>query len=225
MKTSLFFAFLPIIISVLSLWTNYIHGSNKSKTSIIDNLSKELSNKKPTPYIIQACVSRIHNSRAIPFNILKKLLHYNNALEIIQLVSVGRKILDIFKLSESNNNIVVEYSDAYSTLTSRLTSMLLCLVAILIVYSTSVYLMLEIMVSIGKMNSIESENLTKMGSVIFDILSLIFLMFMTFVFSWQFIIIFTSKKRIIKIQKLINDNYPFRSYRKKYLERSLQKKP
>ncbi|ELR0356345.1 MULTISPECIES: hypothetical protein [Enterobacteriaceae] len=212
MKISLIFAFLPIAISFFSLWVSFIHGNNRNKTGIVDTLSKELSNKRTTPYIIQVCVSRIHNSRPIPFNILKKLLHYNNALEIIQLFSFGRKLLDILKFSESNNRIVVGYSDTYNTLTSRLISMLICFSSLSICYFTSVYLMLEMMKSIDRASSMGGVGFIEFGEIIFKTIGLIFFMFMTFIFSWQFMIIFRSGKRISKIQKLINDNYSMRNH-------------
>lgn len=74
MNMPYFFAFLPILISLASLLVSFIHGSNKNKTGIIDNLSKELSSKRVTPYVVQVCVSRIHNSRPIQFSILKNFL-------------------------------------------------------------------------------------------------------------------------------------------------------
>ncbi|EKR2483474.1 hypothetical protein G7H16_004947, partial [Salmonella enterica subsp. enterica serovar 4,[5],12:i:-] len=102
-------SFLPILVSVLALLVNFIHGSAKNKTGIIDALSKELSNNNPNPYVVQACISRIHSSRPIPATVLKKLLCYDNAFEIIQLISYGRKILDIFSFNESGGKIFVGY--------------------------------------------------------------------------------------------------------------------
>ncbi|ALL17750.1 hypothetical protein UP00_13870 [Enterobacter asburiae] len=206
MNMPYFFAFLPILISFASLLVSFIHGSNKNKTGIIDNLSKELSSKRVTPYVVQVCVSRIHNSRPIQFSILKKLLNYNDALEIIQLFSYGRKVLDIFKFSEDGNRILVGYSQAYNTFTSRLMSMLVCLLSLLVCYSASVYFMIEIMFSLNQMNSMGSVGV-EAGDVIFKSIGLIFFMLMTFGFSWQFVIIFGSGKRIKKIQKLIDGNY------------------
>lgn len=63
--------FLPILVSVTALLVNFIHGSAKNKTGIIDALSKELSNNNPNPYVVQACISRIHSSRPIPATVLK----------------------------------------------------------------------------------------------------------------------------------------------------------
>lgn len=206
MKTSLFFAFLPIVVSFFSLWVSYIQGSNKNKTNIIDSLSKELSTKKPNPYIIQVCISRIHNSRAIPFNVLSQLLHNNNAFEIIQLVSVGKRILDILKVSECNGNVVVEYTNAYRALKSRVMSMFMCVVAILVCYSFSVYTMLKMMFSIETISMMENESFVEWINVFPKAIGLFFFMVMTFIFSWQLLIIFTSGRRIMQIQQLIDDN-------------------
>lgn len=207
MKTSFIFALLPIAISFISLWINLIHGNIKNKTDVIDNLSQELNNKEPTPYIIQACVSRIHNSRPIPFKILNKLLHYNNALEIIQLVSAGRKILDIIEFSENGNSITVGYTNAFNTVASRFFCMVVCFGSLLLCYSASVYIMLQIMISIKGMSSLGAEEIAEIGELTLKAIVLIFFMFMTFIFSWQLIIILYSRKRITKIQKLINDGY------------------
>lgn len=165
MKTSLFLAFLPIVVSFFSLWVSYIQGSNKNKTTIIDSLSKELSAKKPNPYIIQVCISRIHNSRAIPFNVLSKLLCNNNAFEIIQLVSVGKRVLDILKVSECNGVIVAQYTDAYRALKNRVVSMLLCVVAIVACYSSSVYMMLKMMFSIETISIMGNKNFAEWVNV------------------------------------------------------------
>lgn len=206
MKTSLFLAFLPIVVSFFSLWVSYIQGSNKNKTTIIDSLSKELSAKKPNPYIIQVCISRIHNSRAIPFNVLSKLLCNNNAFEIIQLISVGKRVLDILKVSECNGGIVVGYTDAYRALKNRVVSMLLCVVAVVACYSSSVYMMLKMMFSIETISIMGNKNFAEWVNVFPKTMGLLFFMFMTFIFSWQFIIIFTSGRRIMQIQKLIDDH-------------------
>ncbi|EOC1568776.1 hypothetical protein ACI1AR_004231 [Cronobacter dublinensis] len=206
MKTSFILPFIPIVISFFSLWVNFIHGNNKNKTAIIDNLSKELSSKKPTPYIIQACISRIHNSRPIPYNILKKIINYNNALEIIQFFSAGRRILDIIKLTEKNNRIIVGYSAAYEKSINRLKTMFICFLCMSFCYYASVNLTIDVIFSLDTISSLPNVALIDAGDELLKALGLAFFMFMTFVFSLQFFIILTSKKRIIKIQALIDDN-------------------
>ncbi|EGT4315908.1 hypothetical protein DOX48_21115 [Cronobacter malonaticus] len=206
MNASLIIAFLPVLFSFFSLWVNFIHGNNKNKTAIIDSLSKELSSKKPTAYIIQACVSRIHNSRPIPYKVLKDIVYYNNALEIIQLFSTGRKLLDILKLTEKNNRIIVGYSATYEKSKSRIITMIICSLLIAFCYSLSVNLMVDIMLSFDTIKYLSSVALSDAGDLLLQALGLAFFMFMMFVFSLQLLIIWTSKKRIIKIQALIDDN-------------------
>lgn len=214
MNVSFIIPFLPVLFSFFSLWVSFIHGNNKNKTAIIDSLSKELSSKKPTAYIIQACVSRIHNSRPIPYKILKKIVNYNNALEIIQLFSAGRKVLDILKFTEKNNRIIVGYSATYEKSKSRLITMIICSLFIAFCYSLSVNLMVDIMLSFDTIKYLSSVVLSDASDLLLQVLGLAFFMFMMFVFSLQLLIIWTSKKRIIKIQALIDDeNFSHNRYR------------
>lgn len=137
---------------------------------------------------------------------LSKLLCNNNAFEIIQLVSVGKRVLDILKVSECNGGIVAQYTDAYRALKNRVVSMLLCVVAIVACYSSSVYMMLKMMFSIETISIMGNKNFAEWVNVFPKAMGLLFFMFMTFIFSWQFIIIFTSGRRIMQIQKLIDDH-------------------
>lgn len=199
-------SFYPYSYFIFSLWVSFINGNNKNKTAIIDNLAMELNRKKTTSYIIQVCVSRIHNSRPIPYNILKKIINYNNALEIIQFFSAGRRILDVIKLTEKNNRIIVGYSAAYEKTINRLRAMFICFLCMSFCYYISVTLTIDIMFSLDTISSLSNVVLIDAGDVLLKALGLAFFMFMTFIFSSQFLIISTSKKRIIKIQALIDDN-------------------
>ncbi|HHI2442712.1 TPA: hypothetical protein ACP41B_000997 [Enterobacter cloacae] len=196
---------MPIIISFLALVVNFIHGSNRNKTVIFDTLSKEMSAKKPNPYVVQACISRIHSSRPIPFSILKRLLSHENSFEIIQLFSFGRKILDIFKLYESNGKIIVDYSMAYKSKKNLWASGLLCLAVMLFLYYLSVTTLLDLMMSIDFMIVRDSRMLSTWIGIIPEMCILIFCLLLNFIFSWQFQIICSSKKRIKKIQKLLDE--------------------
>ena len=197
-------SFLPILVSVLALLVNFIHGSAKNKTGIIDALSKELSNNNPNPYVVQACISRIHSSRPIPATVLKKLLCYDNAFEIIQLISYGRKILDIFSFNESGGKIFVGYSDAYKFARNRWGSGLLCLCAMLFCYYLSVTTFVNLIILVDTMTVRDSRMFSTWLALAPDIGGLLFSMIMNFLFSWQFQIILLSKQRIDRIQKLLD---------------------
>lgn len=202
--TKYFFSFLPIMVSILSLLVNYIHSSNKNKTGIIDTLSKELSNKNSNPYVVQACIARIHNSRPIPATILKKLLRYDNAFEIIQLISYGRKVLDIFRFNESGGKITVGYSEAYKLVRNRWLSGLLCLGALLLCYYLSVTTLIDLIISVDTMTERGSRILSTWVALVPGVAGLLFSMIMSFLFSWQLLIILSSKQRIDQIQKLLD---------------------
>lgn len=195
---------LPIMVSVLSLLVNFIHGSTKNKTGIVDTVSKELSNKNSNPYVLQACIARLHNSRPIPATILKKLLSYDNAFEIIQLISYGRKVLDIFSFNDSGGKITVGYSDAYKLARNRWGSGLLCLCAMLFCYYLSITTLIELIKSVDVMTERDSKTLSTWIGLAPNVGGLLFSMMMNFMFSWQFQIILFSKKRIEKIQILLD---------------------
>ncbi|WP_323634523.1 hypothetical protein [Pectobacterium polaris] len=211
--------FVPILVSILTLLVNFIHGGNKNKTGIIDTLSKEISNKNTNPYVVQVCISRIHNSRPIPYAILKKLLRYDNAFEIIQLISFGQKILDIFKFNESGSKITVGYSETYKLARNRWGSGILCLCVIFFLYYLSVTTLLEIIISVDTMAESDSRMLSTWIGLIPEVGGLLFSMVMNFVFSWQFQIILFSRKRINKIQKLLDEGR-FVNYRGRAMVRS-----
>ncbi|EHK7195922.1 TPA: hypothetical protein JZ896_002663 [Escherichia coli] len=197
-------SFLPIMVSVLSLLVNFIHGSTKNKTGIVDTLSKELSNKISNPYIVQACIARIHNSRPIPATILNKLLCYDNAFEIIQLISYGRKILDIFSFNETGGKITVGYSDAYKLARNRWGSGLLCLCAMIFCYYLSITTLIELIISVDTMTERDAKILNTWMGIAANVGGFLFSMIMNFLFSWQFQIILFSRKRIDRIQVLLD---------------------
>ncbi|WP_373240141.1 hypothetical protein [Kluyvera ascorbata] len=201
MITSILLALTPLAISALTLYVSYVHGGNKIRTSIADSLSKELNNKKANPYILEMCISRIHNGKTIPYKILKKLLWHNNAFEIIHLVSLDRSILDILMFSYVDGRIVVGYTKAYSTILSRALAMLVCFGAVSLISISSFYLIDEVM------NMLEGGKLNMWLDLTPRILFLLFFMIMVFIFSSQFIIILSSKGIIIKVQGLIDENH------------------
>ncbi|EKM5744402.1 hypothetical protein PU345_003712 [Enterobacter kobei] len=204
MLTKCLFSLLPILVSIFTLWVNYIHGDSKNKNTLIDTLAKELSSKNTNPYVVQACISKLHKSRAISYRVLNKLIRYDNAFEIIQLISSGRKILDIFKLKESGVNITVEYSDVYKSKSSRIWGMVLCFAVTMFCYYLSITTISKLL---DAASTIQAQN--SLISIIWDgfvpdMCELLFSMIMTFVFSWQFLILFLSSKRIDRIQTLLD---------------------
>lgn len=223
MLSSLIAYLTPIIFSLLSLWIKFTHGSNKNKTEIIDSLSKELNNKKPNPYIVQACVSRMHSSKPISFNLLEKLLSHNNAFEIIQIFSIGRKYLDILRITDTNNRLNLEYSGPFSTSIKRWMCMLTCAFAFVSCYSTAVYIIFKAMIIVDTMSVKESENLMAWWSIFPEVMALIFLVLIMSLFSWIFIIIATSEKRKIRIQQLMNEIYNARKRSTIRANRSIRK--
>ncbi|VAE22119.1 MULTISPECIES: hypothetical protein [Enterobacteriaceae] len=219
MKATYIFSLIPVIISIVTLWINYAQGSNKNKTGIIDSLASELSKKNANPYVIQVCISRIHSSRPIPYRILNKILRYDNALEIIQMVSTGRRILDLLQFSESGQKITVDYSSGYKSAVNRWISGLICTGSMLFCYFLSVNTMIDLIISVDTMSVKESESLANWVDIAPDIVGLAFSMIMTFIFSWQTLIILQSKRRIKKIKKLL-DAGPYFRYRNAMIKNS-----
>jgi len=210
---------LPIMFSALTLLVNFLHGSTKNKTGIVDTLSKELANKNPNPYVVQACIARIHNSRPIPASILRKLLSYDHAFEIIQLISYGRKILDIFSFNETNGKITVGYSDAYKLARNRWGSGMLCLCAMLFCYYLSITTLIELIISVDTMTERNGKILSTWIGLAPNVGGFLFSMIMNFLFSWQFQIILFSRNRIDRIQFLL-DAGRCASYRRRATVRS-----
>ncbi|HCT7365243.1 TPA: hypothetical protein OT765_005411, partial [Klebsiella pneumoniae] len=73
-------------------------NGDKNKSALMDTLAREMDKQQPCAYLVESCVSRPHNIRPIPWAFLRVVLHYSNSMEIIQLVSSGRRILALLQI-------------------------------------------------------------------------------------------------------------------------------
>lgn len=116
------FLLLPIIISFLV----YIQSLKKDNLNLIAELTKEISSKRPNPYIVESLVSKIHFMRPIPYKDLIVILRKNNSYEILVHLSRCRRFLNLVTPVILNRNITFEYTPPFSTKLRRLFCLILC---------------------------------------------------------------------------------------------------
>ncbi|HHQ5781135.1 TPA: hypothetical protein ACSRHL_005549, partial [Klebsiella pneumoniae] len=80
------------------LFIQQSQNGDKNKSALMDTLAREMDKQQPCAYLVESCVSRPHNIRPIPWAFLRVVLHYSNSMEIIQLVSSGRRILALLQI-------------------------------------------------------------------------------------------------------------------------------
>jgi len=118
---------LAVVAALLSPFLIYVQTGNKNKTALMETLAKELEKPAPVAYIVESCVSRLHNSRALPWDCLQIILRYSNAWQIISLISTGRRVLDLFEVSVTDNRVSVQYSRWFSSRRDRNRARGICL--------------------------------------------------------------------------------------------------
>lgn len=103
------FLLLPIIISFLS----YIQSLKKDNLNLISELTKEISSKRPNPYVVESLVCKIHFMRPIPYKYLIIILRKNNSYEILTHLSRCRRFLNLVSPVIINRNIIFEYTSPF----------------------------------------------------------------------------------------------------------------
>lgn len=199
---------MTLIVANVIPFLTYRQNGDKNKLALIDTLSRELGKEAPCAYLVESCVARLHSSRSLPWSFLQLVLPHSNSLEIIQLVSSGRRMLDVFDISVVDKRPVVHYSAVFSNPARRRNTMYTCIfssVFFLALLAHTEWQLLDLWFEYSLRNE-------AIKAVIGDVLNLLFQMLIyvlaIFVFILQGLILKRSDKRLSRIRMLIGANYP-----------------
>jgi hypothetical protein len=204
----------PLVTAMLASivpYLTYRQNGDKNKLELIGTLAKEIEKPEPCAYLVESCVARMHNIRPLPWSFLRLVLPYSNAVEIIQLVSTGRRVLDLFEISVDNGRPYVNYATALSRPVTRWLTMATCFMSgafFLVIMSITEWDLL-------KMLSEQSGGQAMYGEAIYKFVQMLFCAVAFCVFTVQGVILKRANKRLAKIQALIAVNYPA-SYEKNH---------
>lgn len=197
------FLLLPIIISFLA----YIQSLKKDNLNLIAELTKEISSKRPNPYIVESLVSKIHFMRPIPYKDLIVILRKNNSYEILVHLSRCRRFLKLVTPVILNRNITFEYTPPFSTKLRRFFSLLLCAAVAGFCFTETLKLTESLFDNYQMIEIYEQAKSYKLNPERFDIAKNVIKALATFIlyftFSMQFITISASMWRVKVINKLV----------------------
>lgn len=201
--TKYIFLLLPIIISFLV----YIQSLKKDNLSLIAELTKEISSKRPTPYIVESLVSKIHFMRPIPYNALIVILRRNNSYEILTHLSRCRRLLKLVTPVTINHNITFEFTPLFNTRFRLVFIMLLCITVASLSFNEMLNIS-ELLFDNFEMIDIYAEaksyrlNLEQLD-MFKNIMEISVAFFFYFIFSTQLLTIAASLWRVKILNKLI----------------------
>lgn len=186
----------------------YRQNGDKNKSALMDTLAREMDKQQPCAYLVESCVARLHNIRPIPWSFLRVVLHCSNSMEIIQLVSSGRRMLDLFVISVKDDRPVVKYSEALCKRSRRRNTMIACF--FLSIFSTVLLVqtewqLLKLLFESSLPNNVSD---TTYGEVFYLLLQMLLWSLATVVFTRQGVMLKRADKRLSLICELIAENFP-----------------
>lgn len=197
-----------VIFANIIPFLTYRQNGDKNKAALMDTLAREMDKEQPCAYLVESCVARLHNIRPIPWAFLRVVLPCSNSMEIIQLVSSGRRILDLFDISVEDYRPVVRYAAALSDASRRRNTMIVCI--LLGVFFT--YLLLQTewqLLELLYENSLR-QNVSDAvyAEVFYKVMQMLVWAAAAVVFTRQGAILKRAEKRLSQIRELITANFP-----------------
>jgi len=197
----------PLVTAMMTSivpYLTYRQNGDKNKLELMDTLAREIEKPEPCAYLVESCVARLHNIRPLSWSFLRLVLPYSNAAEIIQLVSTGRRVMDLFEISADDGRPCVKYAVALSRPITRWLTMVTCFMSgafFMVIMSITEWDLLKIL-------SEQSGSQGMYGEAIYKFVQMLFCSFAFYIFTVQGVILKRAKNRLAKIQALIAVNYP-----------------
>lgn len=119
---------IPVLLTCLGSYLNHRQHTGKHNVTLREMLSREMAKSPPCAYQIESCVAELHRIKPLSSEFLLLVLPRSHALEIIQLVSTGRRALDLFDISVIDGRPHVRYTPAFSTFRKRAMTMAVCFI-------------------------------------------------------------------------------------------------
>lgn len=203
----------PLVVAMMTTvvpYLTYRQNGDKNKLALMDTLVREIEKPQPCAYLVESCVARLHSIRPLPWSFLRLVLPCSNAVEIIQLVSTGRRVLDLFEISVDNGRPGVKYAPALSKPVTRWITMMTCLMLgtfFMILLSITEWELLQLLFEPNGSDTVYGEAMYKFVQML--VWGLAF-----YIFTVQGLILKRAKKRLARIQMLISVNYPMSDEKK-----------
>lgn len=199
----LFTVIVANIIPFLTYWQN----GDKNKVVLMDTLARELDKQQPCAYLVESCVARLHNIRPLSWTFLRVVLPCSHSLEIIQLVSSGRRVLDLFEISVVDDRPVVQYAAALSDPSRRRNTMFACILLITFFIALLLYTEWQILGLMFETSLRNNGSNAVYGEVLYKVMQMLLYAAAIFVFTLQGVILKRAEKRLSQIQMLIAANF------------------
>ena len=116
---------ITVLLACLSPYLSHRQHTGKHHVTLREMLSREMAKSPPCAYQIESCVAELHRIKPLSSEFLLLVLPRSHALEIIQLVSTGRRALDLFDTPVTDGRPHVRYTPAFSTFRKRAMTMAL----------------------------------------------------------------------------------------------------
>lgn len=129
-------------------------------------------------------------------------------MEIIQLVSSGRRILDLFDINVAGGQPVVRYAAALSDPSRRRNTMFACIFLVLLFLAVLSVTYVQLFGLLFENSWQNNVNDVMAGEVLKNILQMLLFAAAIYVFILQAVILWRCDKRLSKIQMLIAASFP-----------------
>lgn len=199
----------PVLLAVLTPYLSHRHDRSKHNVTLREMLSREMDKSQPCAYQIESCMAELHRmKKPIHAEFLLLVLPRSHALEIIQLVSTGRRALDLFDVSVLAGRPHVQYSSAFSTPRKRTMTMAVCFVtsAFFLFNFSVVYWSIVDIVYAPPLTSLSQGAL--ISTLLYKLAVIMVSLAAMYVFQLQGIILKRSGRRLRQIHSLISVNFP-----------------
>lgn len=197
-----------LILANIIPFLTYRQNGDKNKVALMDTLARELDKRQPNAYLVESCVARLHNIRPLSWAFLRVVLPCSHSLEIIQLVSSGRRVLDLFDISVAEDRPVVQYTTALRAPSRRRNTMCACIllsVFFISLLSYTEWQLLQLLLENSLRNNVSDA---MYGEVLYKVLQILLCAAAVYVFTLQGVIIKRAEKRLSQIRILIAANFP-----------------
>ncbi|EOC0003233.1 hypothetical protein ACI0X4_003100 [Cronobacter turicensis] len=196
------------IVSNINAFLTYRQNGDKNKLALLDTLARELEKKEPSAYLVESCISRLHNIRPLSWQFLKIVLPCSHSVEIIQLVSSGRRVLDLFDIGVAGSQPVVKYAAALSEPSRRRNTMVACIFLVIFFTALFSYAYWQLLGLVFENSWRNSVNIMMSGEILKNVMQMLLFAAAMSIFILQTIILWRADERLSKIRMLIAASFP-----------------
>ncbi|WP_336283586.1 hypothetical protein [Cronobacter dublinensis] len=200
--------FFKQILENINGFLTYRQNGDKNKLALLDLLARELDKKEPSAYLVESCISRIHNIRPLSWQFLKIVLPCSHSMEIIDLVSSGRRVLDLFDIGVEGGQPVVRYAAALSNPSKRRNTMFACIFLVILFYALFSYAYWQLLGLVFEHSWRNTVNVMMSGEILKNIMQMLLFAAAMYFFILQTRILRRADERLSKIRMLIAASFP-----------------